>query len=345
MKKTAFIKLNAAEVNATTLQVKKEEIKENLLEALATMENEPEDSDAEVTKIEYEVPDNDADDSVKQKFAEKDTIEVISVTPVTEAEIDTYIRENTNDFIEDERSFIRIQAAKRKYGLSTLISDENSYVRVAVAETGYKPEVLIKDESKWVRMAVARTGYGLDELVNDSSSYVRAEVARQGYELDVLVNDKDSYVRAEVVRQGYAWDILVNDENSHVRKTIAELSTEDKKHLPQLANDLDRDVRVAVAGNADEDILAILVKDDSVYVRIAVAKRGYGLEQLAEDEDSYVRAEVAKTGKCSEKFVEDENWHVRFEAASASGDEAYLKDSNPAVRKAAWDKIHAQEEK
>lgn len=334
MKKTVFIKSSS---NETALKIKKADMKPNLLEAIASMKEEPEDTDKVILQVSYDEPE---EEEAKKTFEETDEAEVTVEKIIQETDIDSYIRENTGDFIHDSRGYVRIQAAKRKYGLSTLKHDESSYVRVAVAETGYKPEEMIKDESKFVRAAVARTGYGLDILIKDNDPHVKAEVARKKYGLDILIKDNDQIVRAAVAETGYGWDILVNDEDPYVRLTIAKNSTENKTYLPQLANDLDRDVRVAVAQVADEDVLGILVNDASVHVRCTVAERGYGLEKLAEDEDSYVRAAAARSGQYSEKFITDENWHVRWEAANASGNEAFLRDSNPAVRKAAWDKIH-----
>lgn len=347
MKKiNAFIKSNELVAKNATMNVKKEEVKASLLEAIATLEHEKEDSTAVLQKISYEIPDEDASDDEKTKYEQAEEITVVFFEAVTEAEIDNYIKQNTNEFLDDESAFVRLQAVKRGYGLSTAINDEDSRVRVAVAEQKYGLDELISDENKYVRMAVARQGYGLDILVKDRSSYVRAEVARQCHGLDVLVDDNDSYVLVAVAEQGYGHEKLVKNTNSHVRIAVTRTNP---NYLPELANDLERDVRVVVAEKAAEtaniEVLDILANDQSVTVRRKVAElsRKYD-ETFAKDEDSYVRAEVAKAGYNPESFLEDESWHVRKASAGMTGFEGFLKDKNPAVRKAAWDKIHEETE-
>ena len=62
-----------------------------------------------------------------------------------------------------------------------------------------------------------------------------------------------------------------------------------------------------------EDNIEELVNDEDWFVRLEVAKQGYGLDKLVNDEDWYVRCEIVKQGYGLDKLVNDEDWRVRLE--------------------------------
>ena len=64
-----------------------------------------------------------------------------------------------------------------------------------------------------------------------------------------------------------------------------------------------------------EDNIEELVNDEDWFVRLEVAKQGYGLDKLVNDEDWYVRCEIVKQGYGLDKLVNDEDWRVRREVA------------------------------
>lgn len=102
MKKVAFIKSNSKE---TVLKIKKTDMKPNLLEAVASMKEEPEDTDKVIMQVSYDEPE---EEEAKKTFEEADEAEVTVEKTIQETDIDSYIRENTGDFIHDSRGFVRI---------------------------------------------------------------------------------------------------------------------------------------------------------------------------------------------------------------------------------------------
>lgn len=61
--------------------------------------------------------------------------------------------------------------------------------------------------------------------------------------------------------------------------------------------------------------LDVLVKDEDFFIRLAVAKQGYGFDVLTHDPHHAVRTEVAKKGYALDTLVNDESWFVRIEVA------------------------------
>ena len=139
--------------------------------------------------------------------------------------------------------------------------------RIAAVEKCYGLDILVNDDDEFVRQAVARKGYGLDILINDSHYRVRRVVANQGYGLEVLINDTEFDVRQAVAEQGYGLDVLINDDVDYVRSGCYY-----SEAWPEFCT------------NNWETLVHSKYSD----VRIAVAKRGYGLNILIHDEDSDV---------------------------------------------------------
>ena len=64
-----------------------------------------------------------------------------------------------------------------------------------------------------------------------------------------------------------------------------------------------------------EDNLNKLVNDKNWFVRLELARQGYGLDKLVNDEDESVRLEVVRHGYGLDKLVNDKNWYVRREVS------------------------------
>lgn len=69
--------------------------------------------------------------------------------------------------------------------------------------------------------------------------------------------------------------------------------------------------RMIAAENGES--LDVLINDEEVSVRCAVANQGYGLERLASDPSEEVRKVVVKKGYRIEQFLNDESALVRSE--------------------------------
>ncbi len=79
-------------------------------------------------------------------------------------------------------------------------------------------------------------------------------------------------------------------------------------------------------------ILDMLVYDNNLEVRKAVAKKGYGLDKLVEDSNMHVRIAVAEQGYGLDKLVEDRNSHVRIAVAEQGyGLDRLVNDENEYV--------------
>ena len=67
--------------------------------------------------------------------------------------------------------------------------------------------------------------------------------------------------------------------------------------------------------NYEDEDWSTLVKDEDYFVRVEVAKQGYGLDILVRDKDYSVRWEVARHSYGLDVLVNDKIYYVRIEAA------------------------------
>ena len=88
---------------------------------------------------------------------------------------------------------------------------------------------------------------------------------------------------------------------------------ENKVNLDVLIKDEDFYVRLAVAKQGYG--LDVLINDEDFRVRLAVAKQGYGLDVLLYDENSTIRTQVARQGYGLDTLINDKRWLVRLEVA------------------------------
>lgn len=129
----------------------------------------------------------------------------------------------------------------------------------------------------------------LEEMVSSLDWRERYKAAIAGYGLGELIHDIDSMVRGAAAMRMYPLDVLVDYPDENVRAEVAEVAA--------------RDGRL--------DLLERLLRDESAYVRGAVANLGYGLEVLLTDGDGYVRMCVLNQGYGLEQLVDDPVWMVR----------------------------------
>ena len=86
--------------------------------------------------------------------------------------------------------------------------------------------------------------------------------------------------------------------------------------------------------NPDEDVSSFVFHEDW-WVRIEVARQGYGLEILVKDEDWWVRRAVAEQGYGLNILINDKDFRVRVAVASQGyGLEILVKDEDWWVRRA-----------
>lgn len=289
-------------------------------------------------------------------------IEVTIAFELTEADLDADIRRNIGVYT-DGRSYLKIAAADRDYGLDILVDDTDPIVRAHVAARGYKPEEMVKDKSSKVRIEVAKLLYAnrvinnlpvdalVQILVKDESPSVKAALARAGYCHDILIKDESAEVRIASATTAEEFALLVDDEDSSVRVYAAENGYGHNK----LMNDLAREVRETVAEKTtDNEIAEVLARDESDHVKEATARRKdiNIMKILLEKDDEgkyknngFVRAEVAKNAadmpKIMDELAKDEIWQVRAEIAKL-GYQSLLKDSRAEVRKAAYDALNVE---
>ena len=101
-------------------------------------------------------------------------------------------------------------------------------------------------------------------------------------------------------------------------KLVREISKEEIKkyiedNLNKLVNDKDWFVRLELARHGYG--LDILINDEEWRIRLEVARHGYGLDILINDEEWAVKSEVVRHGYGLDILINDENWKVRLEVA------------------------------
>lgn len=84
--------------------------------------------------------------------------------------------------------------------LDRFLDDSDPWVRIELARRNYGMEYLKNDPDWRVRAAVAEEGYCLEDLVNDSFAKVRLEVALKAYAIDHLAKDPDPGVKTAALR-------------------------------------------------------------------------------------------------------------------------------------------------
>ncbi|AEP36237.1 LPD38 domain-containing protein [Taylorella asinigenitalis] len=268
---------------------------------------------------------------------------------------------------DDEYDEIRIKVAggflTSKNTLDKLADDENLDVIKNVSLNANTPSTALEKISNHndvvIRKRVARhhntSETTLDKLAENKNSDVRFEVAKNfntnTETLDKLAKDDNVDIRVQVAKHKKTSPntlaILADDEGD-VRIEVARNSNANNDTLKKLAKDINGIIREALAESQqklDGDILRILSKDKSDFVRQRVAQHSSTpvdvLEELSHDIDAYVRENVARNINTSlsvlKELSNDKHAMVRKEVSKNSNIPADIleqlsKDKNKPVR-------------
>lgn len=158
---------------------------------------------------------------------------------------------------------------------------------------------LCSDPNESVRVALASRGIGLGFLISDPSVNVRiAAVERATKELLLnMIHDPSEAVRVAIVRRNILDPkLFINDPSSSVIKEIAHNEQVARKYVYSR----NFGIRVQIARRCKNmEILSLLIEDPCIYVREALAERGYFCDTFVKDPRYEVRIATLKSPSCA----------------------------------------------